>query len=214
MCELGIQQRFQVTAQRVGAHHQGISTGDKDVGDVRVSAQILDEGGGVLRDEPRNVTADKLRPPEAVRAIRVAGLPGSGEEEHRLRILVLQPRKHIAMQPGRVQFDLSAGMRVEFATDRRDDPRYLSPVGVSGEQLTHLLKLLSRQHFSLWEIQLEDRVVGDGVPVDQLLAHIAVRPEREHVPDDAHGVNLVRMQTVNPGDRPEIAQGVGPQHGW
>jgi len=130
---------------------------------------------------------DELRPPEAVAAVRVTGLPLPGEEEHRLRVLVLQAGQRPTVQAGRVQMQLAGRMGVQ---PHPDLVRGGAQAGLGSAAADHVRESphISRgQHVRLGKDEPVDRVIGGSVPVDQVLDHVRVRPEREHGRHRPHG---------------------------
>ncbi len=69
---------------------------------------------------------------------------------------------------------------------------------------SHALEGLRLEHAALGKGELEDRVVGNGLPVDQLLDHVAVDPERKHRRDRLHGQTIGRLQPSQLGDPVQI----------
>ena len=108
-----VEQRLDVAPQHRLAHDHRIPAGDQDAGHLRVLAEIGDQRADIVGRHLQLRLVHELRPPEAVGAVRVAGLALPREEQHRLRVLVLQPRQRPAVQAGRVQQQLPGRMRVE-----------------------------------------------------------------------------------------------------
>ena len=108
-----VEQRLDVAPEHRLAHDHRIPAGDQDAGHLGVLAEVGDQRADIIGGHLQLGLVHELRPPEAVGAVGVAGLALPGEEQHRLRVLVLQPRQRPAVQAGRVQQQLPGRMRVE-----------------------------------------------------------------------------------------------------
>jgi len=189
-----VDERLDVPAQYRLAHDHGIAPGDQDAGHLGVLAQIGHQRADVVGGHLQVGLVHELGPAEAVAAVRVAGLALPGEEQHGFLVLVLQARQRPALQAGRVQQQLARRMGVEPHPDlvrggaqpgrglaAVDHVRESSHVGLG-------------QHVRLREDEPVDRVVGGRVPVDQVLHHVRVRPERKHGRHRPHRQPLLRRQ--------------------
>jgi hypothetical protein len=196
------QQRHEVVAEPFGGHHHRVAARDQDVVHLGMRVQVGDQAGRIRGGEPQFGIADELRPPEAVGAVRVAGLALAGEVEDRLPVLVLQPRHRGAVLDGHVR-PLRGRVRVEPAPDV---VHHLAHQG-AGRPLQPSLVLVG-QHAGLREGQLEDRVVRHGPPVDQVVEDVVVDAEGEHQGNASHGVADVRRQAVPTRDRVDVPRAV------
>jgi len=198
-----VEQRLDVAPQHRLAHDHRIPAGDQDAGHLRVLAQVGDQRADIIGRHLQLGLVHELRPPEAVGAVRVAGLALPGEEQHRLRVLVLQPRQRPAVQAGRVQQQLPGRMRVEPHPDlvRGFAQRRLRRLGL--DQAGQPAHVWRGQHVRLGKDEPVDRVVRDRIPVDQVVDHIRIRPERQYGGHGPDGQPFIRRQ---PGSRREHVQ--------
>jgi hypothetical protein len=77
-----------------------------------------------------------------------------------------------------------------------------------GRQPGHVI---GGQHVRLREHEPVDRIVRGAGPVDQLLGHVGVGPERQDRGDRAHGQPDFRGQTGPLGERVQMLGGVRPE---
>ncbi|MFD9283981.1 hypothetical protein ACFWD7_43250 [Streptomyces mirabilis] len=159
---LDLQERFDVAAQHLGAHHHRVAARDERAGDLRVGAQIGGCGGDVVGGDAQVGLADELGPAEAVRAVGVADLALAREDQHRLRVLVLEAGEAPPFVHGDVGVELAGGMRVELHPDLVGRAQDVGLRGVLRQQFRHLLEVGLGQHLGLRERQPEDRVVRYG----------------------------------------------------
>ena len=110
---LELEQRLDVAAQHRLTHDHRVAAGEQHAGDLRVLLQVRDEPGDVVGGHLQVRLADELGPAEAVRAVRVTGLALFGEEEHGLRVLVLQAVDRLVADPRHVELELARRVRVE-----------------------------------------------------------------------------------------------------
>ncbi len=140
----------------------------------------------------------------------MAGLALPREEQHRLRVLVLQTRQRLVVQGRRVEGQLARRMRVEphpylvsqaarLVRSARDE---------RGRQPGHVI---GGQHVGLREHEPVDRIIRGTGPVDQLLGHIGVGPERQDRGDSAHGQPDLRGQAGPLGERVQMLGGIGAE---
>jgi hypothetical protein len=141
-------------------------------------AEIGHQGADVVGRHLQAGLVHELRPAEAVAAVRVAGLALPREEQHGLGVLVLQAGQWPAVQAGRVQQQLPSRVRVQPDLVRRGAQPGRGRTAV--EQVRDPAHVRLGQHVRLGEDEPVDRVVGSRVPVDEVLDHVRVRPEREH----------------------------------
>ncbi len=116
----------------------------------------------------------------------MAGLPGAWEKQHGLFVLVLQAAHRLAVEHRHVMRHLAGRMRIHphantahFLLDRHfvfDDQH----------QFAQALVFRSGQHVPVRKDKAVDGIVGNVVPVDQLVHYILVGTERQHVRDDQH----------------------------
>ena len=151
----------------------------------------------------------ELRPAEAVRAVRVAGLALPGEEQHGLRVLVLQAGQRPAVQARRVQQQLAGRVRVEPHPDLVRGGAQGRPGRLAADHVRQPLHVGRGQHVGLGENQAVDRVVRGRVPVDQVLDDIGIRPEREHRRHGPYGQPLVRRQAGPLHEHVQVFRRVG-----
>lgn len=174
------QDRFEVAAQPVGRHDHGIAAGHEHVVDLGVSAQVVHQTARFQGGEAQVGIAHELCPAEAVGAIGVAGLPLSREVEHGLPVLVLEARHRFPVHCGDVELLLAGGVRVEASPDLRNrEPEFLPRARIVHEGRQPVL-VLGPEHSALREDHLEDGVVRDVVPVDELGEDVLVHAERKH----------------------------------
>src|SRR5947209_14639314 len=124
--------------------------------------------------------ADELGPSEAERAERVASLAGRGEHEACLVILVLHSGNGFIAVTRHVVVELSGWVRIEAVSNLAHLALDVLPVS-GGNCLLHAQTLLEGEHPGLRERELEDWILGDRAPIDQLLNDIVVSPERKDV---------------------------------
>ncbi len=172
------QQRFHVTPQHRRLHHHRIPAGEQHASHFPVSPQIALPAVPLAAGELQLVDADELRPAEAVGAVGVAGLTRRREEQHRLTVLVLDTRYRLAVQQRHVQLQLPGGMRVQRVLDLPSRRRDLLLRRAATNQPVHPAELLGGQHLRLREGQLEDWILWDGGPIDQLVNDVLVHSER------------------------------------
>jgi len=65
------------------------------------------------------------------------------------------------------------------------------------------------QHVLLGEDEPVDRVVRGRLPVDEVLDHIGIRPEREHRRHRPHGQPFIRRQAGSLGEHIQVSRRVG-----
>jgi hypothetical protein len=202
------QQRLDVPAQHRGAHDHRVAAGDQHAGHLVVLPQVVrhpvDLGGGHLELG----LVHELGPPEAVRAVGVAGLSLLGEDQHRLGVLVLNAGQWLIAQVGDVQRQLPGGVRVEPHPDlvrRRLDLRLGRALGQQGGDVLHVGR---GEHVSLREHQPVDRVIRRRGPVDELLDDVRVGAERKHRPDGPYRQPVRGAETGPRGQDVEVFRGV------
>jgi hypothetical protein len=187
------EQRLEIAFEQLGAHHQRVAAGDEDVADLLVRAQILGQPVRFARGELQLLEPDELRPAEAVRTVREAGLPAAGEEQHRLAVLVLHALEvRVGRRP--VERGLAGGVGVEAQLDFACGRAQLVRGCRAAHEGVHALEVLVGQHVALREGELEERVVGDPRPVDEFVDDVAIDGEGEHVRDGAQRVALAARQ--------------------
>ena len=182
--QLGDQQGLDVRRQVLRRHDQRVATGEQHVGHVRMAAQVGDQLVHLTRGELQLVHADELRPTETEAAVCVAGLPLTRKEEDRFAVLVLHPRQGLAFEQRHVVFELPCRMRVEAKADATCGSLYRRRIGTALQQAGNFVEVLGAQHVALREGESEHRIVGYAIPVDELLYHVVVGLERQHVTDD------------------------------
>jgi hypothetical protein len=189
-----IDERRDVPAEHRLAHDHGIAPGDQDAGHLLMLAQVGHQRADVVGGHLQLGLVHELRPAEAVAAVRVAGLALPGEEEHGFRVLVLQAGQRPAVQAGRVQQQLAGRMGVEAHPDL---VRGGAQPGLGCAAVDHVREpshVRPGQHVRLGEDEPVDRIIGGGLPVDQVLHHVRVRPERKHGRHRPHRQPFVRRQ--------------------
>ena len=83
----------------------------------RMRPEIAEQVIGLRRLELDVLQPHELRPPEAVGAVGMAGLPRRGKEQQGLAVLVLQPRKPLPVEHRDVMGELSCRMGIEALPD-------------------------------------------------------------------------------------------------
>ena len=209
--ERGIEQRLDVAAQDAAAHDHRVPAGDEHAGHLAVPAQVGDERVDVVGRHLELGLVDELRPPEAVGAVGVAGLALLGEEQHGLRVLVLEPGEPHAVHVRRVEQQLAGWVGVESHPDLMRGLADLRSRRAAGEQVRDPVHVWRRQHVGLGEDQAVDRVVRCHVPVDELLEHIGVHAEREHRGHCADGEPLGVAEARAPGELVQVPRTVSTE---
>jgi len=175
-----VDERLQVPAEHRLAHDHGVAAGDQDAGHLAMLGQVGDQCADVVGSHLQLGLVHELRPAEAVGAVRVAGLALAGEKQHRLRVLVLQARQRPAVQGGRVQQQLARRVGIQPHPYLVRGRAQGALGGAVVDQAREPLYVRLGQHVRLREDEAVDRVVRGRVPVDQVLDHVRVRPERQH----------------------------------
>ena len=199
------QQRLDVAAQHARAHDHRIAAGEEHVGHITTGAQVGDEIVRLLRLELQILHAHELRPPEAVRAVGVAGLARSGKEQDRLAVLVLQPGQRPPVELRDVVRELPRRVGVQAAAD----PLHLGGerLGVAaGQHAFDRFEIAAGEHLPLREHELEQRIVRHPGPVDQLVHHVPVRAKRQHLADHTDRGPQVRVDPLPVRHLRDVAQ--------
>ena len=87
----------------------------------------------------------------------------------------------------------------------------LNSRSVSAVKIRHASKVDLGQHPPLGKGELEDRIVGHLLPVDQILDDVLVDPERQHRGDDLHLEPPLGGQLAKLGDLVELVLGEDPE---
>jgi hypothetical protein len=132
------------------------------------------------------VDPDELGPAEAVSAESVTGLARRGEEQHRLAVLVLHPLQALVTEHGNVELQLTRRVRVELVLDLPRRHFELGGGHAAADEIVHAPVCIVAEHLGLWEGQLEDRVVRDVGPVDQVVDDVVVHTKGKHGRDRLH----------------------------
>ena len=169
------------------------------VGEVTVQADRI------LGRDLKFLLANELRPAEAECAVGVAGLALAREEQNGFAIFVLESFEGLAFFTGNVELPLPGRMRIEIGADIGGSALDLLRRGVAHHEIGDPAKVAVAQHAPLREHQLVDRIVRHPVPIDQVLDHVAVGPERQHGADDLHGKQIVASHVPILGNRVEIS---------
>mmetsp|Transcript_39919 Transcript_39919/g.132060 ORF Transcript_39919/g.132060 Transcript_39919/m.132060 type:complete len:492 (+) Transcript_39919:115-1590(+) len=170
---------LEVLLEDARLHDHRVAAGEEDVGDLLVLGEVVEERARVLLREAQVRVADELRPAEAVRAVRVARLRRRGEEQHRLRVLVLHARQLRLFR--RVEGLLPRGVRVELLADlldgRLDCQRLLRGARLLERRPRRRLEHVHRRKDE--PVERVGRDVAFHLPVNQLLDQVRRRFERE-----------------------------------
>ena len=137
----------------------------------------------------------------------MAGLTVAREEQHRLFVLVLQPLDRLLVEDRHVVLELPRRVRVQRHADAVCRLVDLGARGLPRDQRRHLVEVLVLQHVLLRERQREDRVVGNVVPVDQLVHDIIVRLERQHPGHHVDREALIVAQPLGLGQSRDVVEG-------
>jgi hypothetical protein len=173
----------------------------------QVSDQRLDVVGGHLQVGLVN----ELSPPEAVGAVRVAGLPLTGKEQDRFRVLVLQARQRSSVQAGRVQYELSGWVRVQPHPYLVRPGGDLLPRRPRGDEPRQVMDILGGQHVRLRKHQPVYGIVGRGGPIDKFFDHVAIGPERQDRSDGADRQAIGLAEAGPFGQRVQVFCRVGAE---
>ena len=201
-----VHERLGVSADQLGAHDHRVAAGEQHVGHRRVELEVGHQPVDLLAGELEVVELHELRPPEAIGAVGVAGLALGGEEQHRLPVLVLHALHHLFLQEPGVHLHLARGMGVEAELDLPGCGLDLGLGRFSLDQIGDAGEVLGVEHPLLGEGELEHRVVGHVVPVDQLFAHIVVGLKREHRAHHPGHHLLMLAQPVEAGCVLQVAE--------
>ena len=118
-------------------------------------------------------------------------------------VFVLHAVQAFAVQFWHVVVGLPGRMRIELHADAVGDFPDLRFVRAAREQRGYLVVMLRAQHVALREGERVDGVAGHLVPVDQLLDHIVVHLERQHIADD---LDIPLLLFGQPGDLRDVAE--------
>ena len=132
-----VEQRLDVTAQHGRAHDHWISAGEQDTGHLRAVAEVGDHPVHVVGCDLEIGLSDELRPAETVRAVRMAGLTVPGEQQHRLRILVLNAWQRFVLVGRHVEDQLPSRMWIELQPDAPGGPLHLRLGRAAREKVRH-----------------------------------------------------------------------------
>ena len=192
-----VQQRLDVAPEHRLPHDHRIASGDQDAGHFGVLAEIGHQRADIVGCHLQLRLVHKLCPPEAVGAVRVAGLALPGEEQHRLRVLVLQAGQWPAVQARRVQQQLPRRVRVQ---PHPDLARGGAQAGLGSRAADHVREppdVRHGQHVRLGEDEPVDGVGGGRVPVNEVLDDVRIRAEWEHRRHRPDGQPFIRRQTCS-----------------
>jgi len=104
----------------------------------------------------------------------VAGLAGTGEEQHGFLVLVLQALERSVVHARHVVRHLAGRVRVHAHADAMHQARDRGVVLLVQHQVAQLLVFLGREHVAVREGQAVDRIVRHPLPVDQLVHDVGV----------------------------------------
>ena len=203
------QERIDVAFQYLGPHHQGIAAGKQHVGHLGMGIQIARRSRGVGAGEAMLIGSAKLGPTETVGAKGMAGLPLARKDEHRLGIFVLHAVQGATVELWHVEGGLLGRMGIHPFPDTGDGlppafgGRVFSPQGAQRHSLPR------RQHAGLGEGQLKNRIVGNGVPVDQLVHHVVVGTKRKYPGNQIEVLTMSGRQGHELGDAIQVVPVVG-----
>merc|ERR1719197_2474055 len=157
----------QVLLPRLRLHDARIATGEEDVGHERLGAQVVVQL--LCLSVVEGVKTNELCPAEAVRAVRVTVLALRRKEQHGLLVLVLHAVNTPSVRANwPVELDLPGRMRIHLQPDAVDQvpPRDLLLAAL--ERVDDEVDAVGVQHALLWKSQLENGIVRDVGPVDEL----------------------------------------------
>jgi hypothetical protein len=179
-------------------------------GCVQVGHQL----GAFAGVELHVVHADELRPAEAEGAVGVAGLARAREEQHRFLVLVLQAFQGRVVHARDVVGHLAGRVRIHAHADLVHQLGDGGGILLVQHQVAQLLVFAAGQHVAVREGQAVDRIVGDAVPVDQLLHHVFVGAETA-----AHGrppapLPAGRDSSIATGAHGDRLAGIGLELRW
>lgn len=137
----------------------------------------------------------------------------AGKEKNCLPVFVLHAFDLAAIQEGNVVVKLARRMRVEGQTNAMGYLVELGGIGVPLQRGRHALEMMGQQHFALGEGELEDGVVRDTLPVNELLDHIVTGPKRQDAADHLHGEPGFLVQIPDVGNLVEVGEGVSLELG-
>jgi hypothetical protein len=139
--------------------------------------------------------------------------PWLGKNSVVSRYLCCMPSMGSPVEHGHVVRHLPRGVGVELqahaldlALERRLRAVVVAPSRTAGDPLV----LVVLEHPALRERELEDRVVGHPVPVDQLVADVPVRPERQHARDGLDRLAEIRRPSPSTGTSSRYSSGSPP----
>ena len=198
------QQRLDMSPQVLGFHYQRVATGDQHIGNFRVGLNVFLQLAGFLGGDFQIVITDELGPAEAEGAIAVTDLALAGKKQHSLVVLVLHAIDLLAVHFRHVVFHLPGGVRVQrfsyFGDGGLDDGLVTAAHGIG-----HFVEVFRSQHAFLREGELVDGVIGDIVPVDQLIDDVFIDPKRQHIGYHVHGKAGLVVQAFERLDLVELA---------
>ena len=163
-----------IVLRKRAAHHHRVAAGDQHVGDLVVFGQILHELIGVAGGEPQVFDADELRPSEAIGTVGVTGLTLDREEEHRLTIFVLAPQDPLTVDPGHVEQLLTGRVRVHPQADVVHQPLERLALVAPDNHVLEAKQVGALEHSGLREGELEDGIVRNVIPVDELAQNVVI----------------------------------------
>ena len=158
--------------------------------------QVIVQAVRLLGDDLERVVAHELGPTEAEGAVGVAGLPLAGKEQHGFAVLVLETVNRLVRHLGDVQLPLPGGVRVELFADLVGAGLDLVRRSVAPHQVGHVQEVALLQHALLRESNLVEGVVGHPVPVDEIVDHVPVGAEGQHVGHYLHGKPIVGGEPI------------------
>ena len=211
MLQPRFEQRFDVPAQDGRAHDHRVAARDEHARHLAVLAEIADNPAQVGRGHLEIRLVHELRPAEAVRAVRVAGLALLGEDQDGLRVLVLHPGQRLVVEIWDVERQLPGGMRVQphpYLMCRGRDFRLGC---AAGQERGDPGNVRGGQHVGLREDQAVERVVGGRAPVDEFVDDVGVGPEGQHCPDGPDRQPLGLAQAGPCGQRVQVFRSVGTE---
>ena len=211
MLQPRFQQWLDIPAQHGCAHDHRVAAGDQHARHLAVLPEVVDDPAQVRGGHLEPGLIHELGPPEAVRAVRVAGLALLGEDQDRLRVFVLHSGQRFIVEVGDVQRQLPGGVRVQPHPHIMRGRRDLLVGRATGQQPRDPGDVPGGQHVRLREHEAVDRVVGGHGPVDQFVDDVSVGPEGQYGPDGPDGQAFGLAEAGPGGQGVQVLRVVGTE---
>ena len=124
----------------------------------------------------------------------MANLPLTGKEQHCFSVFMLQAECRYFVEQWNVESALLGWMWIELHAYLADCSLKLPMVSVSLQEVCDAIEMLWFQHARLRKGELKHGIIGDSIPIDQLIDNVMIDAKRQHRSDYAHCKALLGTQ--------------------